>query len=187
MRGLRCAWCSFALLDTAPPLPFLPNKESREVAVFACCWQCGARFNVMGETLRERQVYALYYSTHPAQAYTNEQARAVFAYVVRLISLSEKRAEACETKTDAGAYRKKEKQQLKISAKARERLAMYQRSMTQSLAEQEKLRKLYGEMPDDMFSKTFAELEIIIFGDASSEAQALDAQMAGLESTATQD
>jgi hypothetical protein len=178
MRGLRCAWCSFAVLDNAPPLPFLP-KEECNVIVFACCWQCGSKFNVIGGSLRGRQVNALFYSTHPAQAYTNEQARAVFAYVVRLISLSEKRVEACGTKAEAGVYRKKEKQQFRLRAKARERLAMYQRAVAEAFAEHEKLRKIYGEMPDDMFDKTFAELEIIIFGNASPEAHAQDAELSG--------
>jgi hypothetical protein len=176
MRDLRCASCLFSIYDVAPPLPFLPNAENFELAVFACCWKCGARFNITGNILRERQVYALFFSTPTAQVYTDERARAVFAYVIRLGELSQKRAEARETKAEVFTYKKKEKQQYKLSTKARARSAIYQRLVAEAVAEHEKLKKLYGEMPDDMSSKTFVELESIIFGDAGSEAHALDAK-----------
>ena len=50
--------------------------------------------------------------------------------------------------------------------------------MADTFAQHGKLRKLYGELPGDTFGKTFVELESIIFGDASAEAHALDAEWA---------
>jgi hypothetical protein len=181
MRELRCAWCSYALSDIPPPLPFLPNKEIFEFSIFACCWKCGTRFNVSGETLRERQVFALFYSGHPVQAYTNERVRAVLAYVIRRHRLNQKRAEAREAKPETNTYRKNEKMLVKLSRNARNHVTMYERSIAQAMANHEKLRKVYGEMPNDLSDKTFVELEIIIFGDASDEARALDAKAAQYE------
>ena len=180
MRGLRCVWCSYSVFDVAPPLPFLPNKEVITVAVYACCWQCGSKFNISGDSLRRRQVSALYYSTNPAEAYTNESARAVFAYLVRHNQLSQRRAEASEPGAEAhtDSYHQEKKQTQKMSAKARARSSLYQRAMADIYAQHEKLRKLYGELPSDTFGKTFVELETIIFGDASAEAHALDAEWA---------
>lgn len=67
-----------------------------------------------------------------------------------------------------------EKVQAALSAKARARLALHQRTSAQSKAEYERLQKRFGDVPRDMDGKTFVELETIIFGDASEAARALD-------------
>jgi hypothetical protein len=183
-RELRCAWCAFSIYDITPPLPFLPNREIPEVRVYACCWRCGTRFNVCGDSLRERQVYALFYSIRPAQLYTEERARAVLAYIVNRYLLARK-AVADEAEDEGGnrqahhwkqgkRRRAAEQARVVLSPKARARAVLYQRTMAQSNAEHEKLQKLFGDAPRDMDGKTFVELETIIFGDASEEALALD-------------
>lgn len=188
MRELRCAWCSFSLFDVAPPLPFLPNTELCRDNVLTCCWRCGTQFNVSGDTLRERQIYALFYSTPPARVYTDERARAVFAYVIRLYMLHKERAAQEDEKADENYheqyYRQKrerqtvEKLRALLTPKARARAAMHQRAQAEANADHEKQRKRYGQIPDDMSGKTFAELEIIIFGNGSDAAKALDAERA---------
>jgi hypothetical protein len=146
--------------------------------------------------LRERQLNALFYSTHPAKAYTDERARAISAYIVRRYILSRKLA-AKESDNKGENYRERQQRQeqegqLKktlreaMSATARARLALRQRAQVEAKANYENLCKRFGDVPLDMDGKSFAELEIIIFGDASPEAHALDRQAAVLESGATE-
>lgn len=189
MRGLRCAWCTYSLCATPPPLPFLPGQQVPESFVFAVCWRCGTKFNVVGETLRHRQVQSLHYSTHPAKAYTDERARAVFAYVINR-HIAEKELAGSEddddSRNDHPPVRRRTRQRAEaralMSRKARERLVAQSRAEAEFTVEYERLCKLLGELPHDMYDKTFAELEIIIFGDASEEAHALDAKMSALKS-----
>jgi hypothetical protein len=196
LRELRCAWCSFSLADIPPPLPFLPQTENHDAVVFACCWRCGARFSVGGVSLRERQLNALFSSTPPAKAYTDERARAVSSYLVRRYILSRKVA-AKESKNKDENYhkgyrRQEQERQLKktlrdsMSPAARAKLALRHRAQVEAQANYEKLNKRFGDAPRDMDEKTFAELEIIIFGDASDEAHQLDARVAEVESGATE-
>lgn len=184
MYELRCSWCLYSLSDTAPPLPFLPHTEVCEVLIHACCWRCGARFNVVGNTLRERQIDALFYSTPPVRVYTDERARALYTYVIQRYYLHQKLA-AREDEKESTNYHKsyqkeeearKQKEMLRsvMRPQAKQRIALYQRVEAEFDVGNKKLRKRFGEMPRDMESKTFAELEIIIFGDASDEARALD-------------
>jgi hypothetical protein len=191
LRELRCAWCSFSLYDPPPPLPFLPRTESNKISVFACCWRCGSRFNIEGDSIRARQLNALFYSTNPATTYTDERARAIHTYIVRRYILSRKIA-AQETEDDSLNYHERHQKQEKerqlqeklraaISPKAKARLVMYQRVEVEATTDYEKLRHRLGDAPRDMDDKTFAELEIIIFGDASDEAHALDAKARALK------
>lgn len=184
IRGLRCAWCTFTLFDVAPPLLSLPRTEMRELLVYACCWRCGSRFNVTGDNIRRRQVHALFYSTSPAETYANERARAVFAYVLRLYFLhrklsknDEKGEESSRQKSYGSIARREGRKTIAVmSRKARERVLARQRAEAEASEEGEKLRKQLGDTPRDMDGKTFAELETIIFGESSPEADALDAQ-----------
>lgn len=196
LRELRCAWCAFSLSDIPPPLPFLPLTENRDAVVFACCWRCGARFSVGGISLRERQLNALFYSTHPAKAYTDERARAVSAHIVRRYILSRKLA-VKESENKGENYherykRQEQERQLKktlreaISPAAKAKLALRQRAQVEAKANYENLCRRLGDAPRDMDGKTFAELEIIIFGDVSDEAHKLDARAAEVESGATE-
>lgn len=189
MRALRCAWCLSALSDTPPPLPFLPRQKGCEAFVIAICWRCGTKFNIEGGTLRDRQARALYYSTHPAKAFTDELARAVITYVISRQSAERQlagREDGNDNKHDQPPTRRSAHQKKEIKAsmsrKARERLTAYRRAEAEFSAELEKLHKQFGDLPSDMQDKTFAELEIIIFGDACDEAHALDARMKALKS-----
>lgn len=138
----------------------------------------------MGDTLRQRQVDALFYSTNPAETYTNERARAVFAYVLRLYFLQRKLSANAEKGEDdnpqkpygSRARREKQKTVALMSRKARERITARQRAEAEASAEHERLRERLGDVPRDMDGKTFADLETIIFGDASPEAVALDSR-----------
>lgn len=197
MRELRCAWCAYSLFDVPPPLSFVPNMESDELSVLACCWRCGTRFNVAGDSLRDRQLNALFYSTHPAKVYTEERARAMHTFIVSRYILARKVA-GQENKDEGLSYQEqrqkqeddrlmKEKMQASLSPKARIRIAMSRNYEAQATAEYAKLRKRLGESPRDMDGKTFAELEIIIFGDASDEAHALDGKAAQFESDLLED
>ena len=178
--------------------------ELVEVAVYAYCWRCGSRFNVAGGTVRERQLGALLYSTNPAKVYTDLYARALYTHAVKRYILhrrlttrptKEETPDENETRMEYNARKRQEQereQQNKkelmalISPKAKERTALLRRSQLQSNAETWQQQKQFGYMPDDLKDKTFAELEIIIFGDASPEAHALDQQALKLESEATE-
>ncbi|MDQ3816470.1 MAG: hypothetical protein M3362_02115 [Acidobacteriota bacterium] len=182
IRGLRCAWCAFSLFDVAPPLPFLPRSERPQLLIYACCWRCGSRFTVAGDSIRERQVNALFYATNPAETYTSERGRAVFAYIIRLYLLHRKQAangeeeEESEHQKSYGRGARREAPKVILGKKAKERLTARQRAEAEARGEHERLRKRLGDAPRDMEGKTFAELETIIFGDASPEAGELDAQ-----------
>jgi hypothetical protein len=193
LRELKCFWCVACLIDTPLRLSFKPRDV--EVIVFTCCWRCGSKFNVQGGSLRERQIDALVYSTHPVKTHTDMRARAVYTYAVNRYMLRLKlkaRNKKEETKDfDYHARHQKAQQNRKelralLRPQAKAKAALMRRVELESGAEWEWFRKRFGEMPQDLAGKTFTELEIIVFGDASQEANALDAQAAELESGATE-
>lgn len=141
--------------------------------------------------MRQRQLNALYYSIQPTKYYTDERARAVFEHLLRRYILARKLA-ARENEDNGESYHERQQRQENekqlqaklraiMSPQVKARLKMHQRVEAEATADYTKLRKRLGDMPEDMKGKTFAELEIIIFGDASDEAHTLDAQAAQFE------
>ncbi|MDQ5827307.1 MAG: hypothetical protein M3441_24365 [Chloroflexota bacterium] len=177
-RALRCASCSYSLTDVPPPLPgVLPDsRPDGTILVMANCWKCGARFNVEGGSLRERQIRALFAETPPAETYRDERAAAAVAYIVRQFMLAKlrERAREPEQKAPAQAWRgyKARESPPELSRAARQRVALFKRAEAEGKAIHERLAERYGKR--DFASKTFAEIETLLFDNASPEAVALD-------------